>query len=300
MTVEQKEQLQEEKKADLLTGVQEQAEEEKPEEKMEEEKPSESAVVINPEQIAAIQDLAVDGAVPIAQAREDAEFLLKHIDVVDASQFQKGGLYENLDPLQMNGKLIYQMSQEEIDRNIAIIEESDLSPQDKRQRVRLIDKAMIQFNHRKDYLHNKLTENLKDANLREWQQVELSFKDKEKGIPGIEKHIKDIWDFCVEQMEASPSLKAKCTQSISEKVKLTARAIKELDISQKLSGDDSENERPNVGIPAGNAGKQPSNRGSKEPTFTRAQLQELSRKGNITPEVLAQINKANAEGRIKQ
>lgn len=310
MTVEEKEKTQtttvEENKADLLKGTEaEKTEENKAaetENKAEEKEQSEAvAEVIKPEHISAIQDLAVDGAATIAQAREDANFLLKQVDIIDPSQFEKGGLYESLDPLKMNGKLIYQMSQEEIDRNVDIIEASDLSPQEKRQRIRLIDKALIQFNERKSQVKRVLTQNLDDANLREWQQVELSFTDEKKGIPGIKKYIPEIWEFCKKQINESPSLKAKCQDSITEKVKLTARAIKELGISQKLTGDDSENERANVGIPAGNAGKQSPGRGSKEPTFTRAQLQDLLKKpGKVTPELLAQINKATAEGRIKE
>lgn len=311
MTVEEKEKTQtttvEENKADLLKGTEaEKAEENKAaetEKKPEEKEQSETAAeVIKPEHISAIQDLAVDGAAPLVQYREDADFLLKQLDIYDPAQFQKGGLYEGLPVLTFNGKSIYQMSETEIENGIKAIEDSDMSTQDKRRNIREFDKAIILFQKRKEHLLEKINEGLIKTEYDEWQKVESSFTNKETGFPELKKHIPEIWEFCKSKMEASPSLKAKCegrNGSVTEKVKLVARAIKELGISQKLTGDDSENERANVGIPAGNAGKQSPSRGSKEPTFTRAQIRDLQSKGKITPAVLAQINKAMAEGRIK-
>jgi hypothetical protein len=252
------------------------------------------------EKLPAIQDSAIDNSSKIAQFREDSAYILKQLDTPDVSQFETNGLYRNLVPHKLGDKLLYTCSQSEIDRSISDIRNSELPDPEKYRRLHAIESAMAVFNDRKAQLKEAYKGNFSQANLLEWQQVELSFTDEKKGIPGIKAHIPEIWKWCQEQMADSPSLRAKCEDSIAEKVKLTSRAIRELGIDKKLKTG-SENERATVSVPAGNAGAKATKRGSsKEPSFTRAQLAEFNKNpSKVSDAMMARIDRAIELGRIK-
>jgi hypothetical protein len=304
----QAEQAQEQEK-DLLIGTEGESEKEiedagdNGEEEIEEPEAEETPAIDLKEKVAAIQETLQEKAEKIEQLREDSVFLSKQIVTPDAEQFDKGGIYEDLPKWYLGQKLLYQASQAEIDRAIQWIEnDPELSESDKRQKLRTIDKALAVFEDRKIQYQKQNDKSLNDLNVQEWQQVELGFKDPKTGIKGLtQEHIKKVWDWCVAEMSASRSVKARCDASFDAKLNLAVKAIRVLGIDKELGKDLSGEDRLDIDVPVG----QPASRGTKRgastaPTFTRKQLAEFAKNpAKVDEKLMAQINKAMAEGRIK-
>ena len=314
MAVETTEQVENKEQINLLNGTEEketetpQATEKESagddgEEEIQEQETRESTPEIDLKTVAStIQETLQDKVEQIQQIREENTFLSKQVVVPDASQFEKGGLYEDLPQWFLGQTLIYQASEYQVNQAISQIEnDPGLSESEKRQRLRTIDKALAVYEDRKNQYSKQIAQNLDNTNVQEWQAVELGFKDSKTGIKGIEKYIPEIWEWCKAEMASSRVTKAKCEASFDEKFKLAVKAIRALGIDKKLGKDLSGEDRPGISVPVGQAGNRGTKRGAESaPTFTRKQLAELTKNpAKVDEKLMEQINKAMAEGRIR-
>lgn len=254
------------------------------------------------EAVTSVQEIFETKTEEIADIRETNKFLERQLEKPDLEQFKEDGLYKGLPVLHLGKTLLYHATPAEVEAAIAHIENYDqLSAAEKRNLIRQIDTNLAKFEDRKNQQEAHIKNNLKNINVQEWQQVELGFTDKKHGIKGIEKHIPEIWDWCLKKMESNPAIKAKCESSAAEKFSLAVRAIRVLGIDKKLGKDLSGEDGQKGEIPFGKGGAKSLSRGSgKEPTYTREQLRELLKHPEkVDDKQMEQIEKAMAAGRIK-
>lgn len=252
--------------------------------------------------VTSVQEIFETKTEEINDLRETNKFLEAQLQKPDVDQFKDDGLYKGLPVLYLGKTLLYHATPSEVDAAINQIEASDtLTAADKRNLIRQIDTNLAKFEDRKTQQEAHIKANINNLNTQEWQQVELGFTDKKHGIKGIEKHIPEIWDWCVNKMKSNPAIKAKCESSAAEKFQLAVRAIRALGIDKKLGKDLSGEDGQKGEIPFGKGGSKGVARGSgKEPTFTRAQLQELLKNPEkVDDKQMEAIEKAMAAGRIK-